>query len=253
MAPRQLAAAELLEREQRILTAAFDVVGEVGVAALTLERVSQNLPYSKGTLYNHFTCKEDLVIAMCVESMEVFEGFLRRTIDFDATARVRMQTMSLAYLLYASLYPTRFMLVISAKSGQVIEKASEARRATLLETESRLMSLPAEHLVGPALASGECAPPMPLTPEQIIFACWSNSFGSISLLHDEVRSCTVRQDMHPEREVLTSANLLLDGLGWAPLSADHDWRGEALRALDTLFSDELALLRQHKNPFSVEF
>ncbi len=251
MAPRQLAASELLEREQRILSAAFEVVSEVGVAALTLERVSQYLPYSKGTLYNHFTCKEDLVVAMCVDSMEVFEGFEHRALDFDGSKRARMQTLSLAYLLYAYLYPTRFMLVISAKSGQVIEKASEARRTELLETESRLMAQPAIQLVGPALEEGVCAPPIPLSADQIIFSCWSNSFGSIALLHDEVRCCTVRQDMQPVHEVLCSTNLLLDGLNWQPLSADHDWAGEAKRAMEAQFSEELALLKKQKTPFSL--
>ena len=253
MSPRQLATAELLEREQRILSAAYEVMAEVGVSALTLERVSQNLPYSKGTLYNHFTCKEDLIIAMCVESIEIFEGFKGRVMAFDASSRARMQALSLAYLLYAKLYPLRFMLVISAKSGQILEKASESRRNQLLDTESRLMALPVYHLIVPALESGECKPPMPLAPEQIIYSCWSNAFGAIALLEDDVRCCSIRQDMHAEREVLISINLVLDGLGWQPLSADHDWRGEAKRAIETLFGEELKRLKQLKTPFSVDF
>ncbi|MEM7378115.1 MAG: TetR/AcrR family transcriptional regulator [Pseudomonadota bacterium] len=252
MSPRQLASAELQAREQDMVTAAFDVVAEVGVAALTLERLSQNLPYSKGTLYNHFTCKEDLLAAMCVASMETFERLQRRLVTYDATSRDRMLAMSLAYLLYAKCNPIQFLLVISAKSGQVTEKASDARRAVMLDAETRLMALPIEHIIQPALDSGECAPGVPLVAEQIIFSCWSNSFGAISLLQDEVRSCTVRQDMCTEREVLNSAQLMLDGLRWTPLSSEYDWRAEVKRAATTLYADELALLEARGTPFSLD-
>jgi len=133
MSPRQLATAELLEREQRILSAAYEVMAEVGVSALTLERVSQNLPYSKGTLYNHFTCKEDLIIAMCVESIEIFEGFKERVISFDASSRARMQALSLAYLLYAKLYPLRFsrtMCAVAASARTCTPSAKSSSAST---------------------------------------------------------------------------------------------------------------------------
>lgn len=252
MAPRQLAENELLSRERDILDTAFEVVAEVGMAALTLERVSQNLPYSKGTLYNHFTCKEDLVVALCLASMETFEAMSKRAIAYDGSLRDRMQAILIAYMLYAKVYPIQFMLVVSAKSGQVIERASEARRAALLETETRLMAPTIEQLIQPAIESGECAPSLPLSAEQIVFFCWSNSFGAIALLQEDVASCTVRQFMSSEREVLVSSNLLLDGLRWAPLSADHDWRAQARRAATRLFADELALLEARGTPISFD-
>ena len=52
---------ERIEREQLILDAARNIINQEGWEHLTMERVAAAVEYSKGTVYNHFSSKEDVV------------------------------------------------------------------------------------------------------------------------------------------------------------------------------------------------
>ena len=56
---RRAASEELMQ--EGILSAATAVLGEVGFQALTMERVARAAGVAKGTLYNYFKDKDDLV------------------------------------------------------------------------------------------------------------------------------------------------------------------------------------------------
>ena len=55
---------EIRQREQLILDAAQDMLHEHGYKYLTMDRIAEKVEYSKGTIYNHFASKEDLVCSL---------------------------------------------------------------------------------------------------------------------------------------------------------------------------------------------
>ncbi|MCA9258394.1 MAG: helix-turn-helix transcriptional regulator, partial [Planctomycetales bacterium] len=61
---------ELQEREARILEVSREVVVREGYHGLSMDRVAEALEYSKGTIYNHFSCKEDIILALAVQTTE---------------------------------------------------------------------------------------------------------------------------------------------------------------------------------------
>ena len=54
---------EILERESRILEVARPMVVREGYHGLNMDRIAEEVRYSKGTIYNHFSCKEEIIIA----------------------------------------------------------------------------------------------------------------------------------------------------------------------------------------------
>jgi AcrR family transcriptional regulator len=54
-------------RRARILEAAHAVCVETGLASVRMEAIAAQAQVSKGTLYNHFASKEDLLLAMVIE------------------------------------------------------------------------------------------------------------------------------------------------------------------------------------------
>ena len=55
---------EINEREQLILSTAQSMLHQHGYNYLTMDRVAETVEYSKGTIYNHFASKEDLVCSL---------------------------------------------------------------------------------------------------------------------------------------------------------------------------------------------
>jgi AcrR family transcriptional regulator len=74
-------------RTSEILDATRRVIGELGYADASMERIAQEAGVAKGTLYLYFKSKESLLLAACEHG---FDELMTRT--RDATERVRGST-----------------------------------------------------------------------------------------------------------------------------------------------------------------
>jgi len=241
MSPRQIDQNTLQEREQVLLDAAMLLIQRQGVEGLTMDKLVKEVPFSKGTVYNHFSGKEDLMLGLCNRGMRILRSLFTRALTFDGSSRERIVVMHFAYLLYSRLYPMMFLLVISAKSPGVTEKASERQRGDHLQLEADI-SGGIIAAIEDGLANGECVNPAGLKPEQIAFANWSTAFGSISLLSKDIEQCGIRAQLQSEKAMLTNIHLILDGLQWHPMSTEHDFTSILERAKAELFSKEIVAL-----------
>jgi len=242
MSPKVLDKQTQLVRENEILDYAVTCIQNEGVSAMTIDKLAQDLPYSKGTIYNHFSCKEDLIVALCNRSMSILTKMFQRAITFKGYTREQALAIHFAYMLYAKLYPTNFLLVITAMSASVKEKASEQRQQQHVILEGQLLAGVAS-IFERAQEKGDCQPPIPMSLKQMVFSCWSVAFGTNALLLTEVESCSARSELVVECEFLNSIQLVFDGLCWKPLSNEYDW-GKTIELLKTdIFSDEIAVLK----------
>ena len=65
---------EIAEREQLILGIAAEMLVERGYLGLTMDRIAAATEYSKGTIYQHFPNKEEIVAALATESAARLAG-----------------------------------------------------------------------------------------------------------------------------------------------------------------------------------
>lgn len=246
MSPRVVDEKMLAAREREMAECALGIIEREGVSGLTIDKMTKLLPYSKGTIYNHFTCKEDVVLEVCNRSMVLVAEFLERAAAFDGNTREKVIAAKVGYLLYAKLYPTQFMLVITAKSGNVVEKASAQRMAEHLTAEGRIMSVQLNNIYGPAMENRDFDPPIPISLPQISFGVWSLSFGGIALMQDDVDACGIRNQLDSEQELVNNLNIYLDGLRWKPYTHKHDWQHTIHRIKTEIFAPEVQLLAQQQ-------
>ena len=101
MAPRLLDEKSLRAREQQIIDAAIDFIQKHGVENLTMDKVVNAVPFSKGTVYKHFLGKEDLMLAISNHSMAILAELFCRAAQFNGCPRERMMLVNFSYLLYA--------------------------------------------------------------------------------------------------------------------------------------------------------
>ncbi len=66
----------IADREVELVQLAKSLVQEQGFANLTMDKLTAASPYSKGTIYNHFCSKEDVILALCIHSLKSEAVFL---------------------------------------------------------------------------------------------------------------------------------------------------------------------------------
>ncbi|MBL4909838.1 MAG: TetR/AcrR family transcriptional regulator [Alteromonadaceae bacterium] len=230
-------------RKEMIVDAALEIMAAQGVAALTMDKVIAKLPCSKGTVYNNFSCKEDLLMGIGDKAVKILISFFKRAIKFEGSTREKVLSIHLSYLIYAILYNDLFQSVIAIKSPTVYNKASAEKIQEHEQLELKLMTI-FNVLITTAIENGDLKNNNNLTNQQISFSLWAMNFGTIALLGEDLAICDGRRGLEVEREYFNHNNILLDGLGWTPLNADFDYRQSARKILSQLFSQEMTLIAQ---------
>jgi len=227
---------EIRDRETRILDVARQMLVDGGYLRLSMDAIAAKLEYSKGTIYNHFPNKEEIIIALAVQTMEKRTEMFQRAASQPGIPRERMAGIGAAAELFVRLYPDHFGVEQLIRSASIWEKTSENRRQSMHASESRCMGIVAG-VVRDAVAHGHLQLSEELTPEDLVFGLWSQTFGAYSIIatSDRLEEHGVRD---PYRTVLRNINMTLDGYQWTPLSTDYDYLALVDRILNEVFSNE---------------
>jgi AcrR family transcriptional regulator len=239
MSPKVFGQPEKEAREQEMLECAKEIIRSEGEAALTIDKLVKKLPYSKGTVYNHFTSKEDIVLALCNGHMEHMASVVIRALAFNGNSREKALAVHVGSLLNSQANPQDFMIGVTVKTAGCTAKASEIRRQQYQQTEVALLSPLFAHFQA-SVDAGECELPVDMQIEQLIFSCWSTDFGTQVLLMGDNDTCSLRSKLSAERELVNSINLIHDGMGWQPLSKHFDWKTSVQRMKEEIFAPEMA-------------
>jgi AcrR family transcriptional regulator len=90
------------EREDLILRAAKDVFLEKGYYETSIDEIATLVGVAKGTIYLHFSSKEELVIAIVKKSMETFLQEIDLVTASEKTARAKLEDLLLS--MYTGLF-----------------------------------------------------------------------------------------------------------------------------------------------------
>ena len=227
---------EIQEREARILQLARKMLEESGYLGLNMDAIASSLEYSKGTIYNHFPCKEEIIIALAVETMGKRTDLFERAATYRGLPRERITAVGVAGELFVKLYPSHFHVEQLIRSYSIWEKTSEIRRQTMRMCETRCMGIVAG-IVRDAISQGHLELPDTVCPEDLVFGLWSQTYGAHSII--ATSGSMVDLGIHdPFAAVRHSILRCLDGFGWCPLSTDYDYQGLFDRLQQELFPDE---------------
>ncbi len=228
---------ELLERETKILQLARAMLREVGYLGLSMDRIAAEMEYSKGTIYQHFCNKEEIILALANEALEkrlkMFE--VAATWSGAKTARDRMAAIGAAAEVFVERYPQHFAVEQIVRSASIWEKTSEQRRQFMQACEGRCMQV-VGGIVRDGLAHGDLALPEGRTPEDLVFGLWSLNFGAYTIISssDSLEDNGITDPIAALRQ---NQNLLLDGYHWRPLSSEQDFNDTMNQAKREVFGN----------------
>ena len=73
-----------VNREEELVDLAVVIINEQGFAGLSLEKLTAKSCYSKGTIYNHFSSKEDCLSALCIRAISSILDLFKRALPLMA-------------------------------------------------------------------------------------------------------------------------------------------------------------------------
>ncbi|ROV60698.1 TetR/AcrR family transcriptional regulator [Vibrio ponticus] len=231
----------IADREVELVLLAKSLVQEQGFSNLTMDKLTALSAYSKGTIYNHFCSKEDVIIALCIHTLKAEAMLFARAQQFAGNSREQVVAMHVSYRIFARMEPVLSTCAIMAKSPWVLEKASPERVKQMNDLEEQVISY-ADGLVQNAVKAGDLRFTAGIGSDSIVFANWSIAFGSNALAQNASQSHCISRLQDPFT-VLNNANMLLDGLNWKPLSSEWDYRKTWQRVEQELFKEEIEYLQ----------
>lgn len=236
---------EIEQRTREILRVAKPILLREGFHSLTMDRVAALMQYAKGTIYNHFPHKEEIVLALAIDAMRLRQALFAVAAGGRGSSRERLMGIGLACEYYTQHCREEFQVEQWMRHANIWDKSSAERQACIRECEAGCMSLVAS-LVREGIESGDlpgCAPASSsgsatgelqasegegrntyashsLSPEEMVFGLWAITFGS-QILTASSPSLPALGVMDPIRSTRVHCCTLLNGFGWKPiLSAD---------------------------------
>jgi AcrR family transcriptional regulator len=206
---------EIQERERQILALARPILVEEGFQALSMDRLASKMEYAKGTLYNHFPNKEEIVAALAIESLELRRTMFETAATLHPSSRLRMLGIGSACDLYALECPQHFAVEQMLRNAVIWEKSSQQRQSLIKQCELRAMGVVAG-VVRDAVAAGDLTIPQNMTAEEFVFGFWALTYGSHALIATSPSLPDIGVS-NPVRSIRFHGWTLMNGYNWKPL------------------------------------
>jgi len=233
---------EIAERQRLILDVAAGMVAEKGYLGLTMDRIAAATEYSKGTIYQHFANKEEILASLAAESSERRVALFEKAATFPGRSRERLAAVGVAADLFVRLHPLHFRCESVIGAHSIREKASPKCIQRLEDTEFGCMNV-VLGLIRDGVAAGDLVLENDQSPQTILLGLWSMSTGFHHMNTIEghpLESKLGFEDLG--RALFTCYDRFLDGFGWRPLSSEWDYPATLERIQNEVFHDELRRL-----------
>ncbi len=226
MGTRERRQRERAEREQLFLDNARQLIREEGLLTLQMARLADACDYATGTLYQHFSSKEDLLVALAAQGSAEHAQVFRQAVAWQAGTRDRIFALAVADADFAVHHPNHARLMQYVFTEVVWDNASVERREELLNCCRPTGELVAS-LVTSAMECGDLEPGS-LSAMEVAMGPWSLCHGMQALLH--TRGLLETLGVAGGGELLfRHVQIYLNGIGWQPYFDPADSAG--LRAL----------------------
>ncbi len=212
---------EMEQREVLILDAAREMLMEHGYLGLRMDHIADKIEYSKGTIYQHFPNKEEIILALANKALLKRAALFSHAATIRSQSRERLAAIGAAAELFVERFPHFFQVEQIIRINSVWEKTSENRQKVMRSCESKCMAIIAG-VVRDAVAQGDILLPTNRSPEDIVFGLWSINIGAYTILSssDSLQEIGITD---PVAALRANTNQMLDGYAWQPLSTEVDF------------------------------
>lgn len=203
------------DRELEIIASAREMIEEQGFFTMKLSDLATRSGYSIGTLYSHFACKEDLLIALAIEAAKLRHQCLQDNRQWGKSAVERFIVSALVCMRFSFDNQALCEAALLAKTPSVWKRASAHMHERLHAAERRLGEVfPGDMLEG--LTGTAQNGQAPASLESCNIGAWSLSLGMDVISFSSYADDDTAAGQPEVWEKLYKENLIrfLKGCGW---------------------------------------
>lgn len=223
---------EMEQRTLEILRVARPILISEGFQGLSMDRVAAQMEYAKGTIYNHFPNKEEIVLALAVESMELRRKLFDCADGLGEKSRLRMMGLGAACEFFTQHCTDDFVVEQWVRNQSVWDKSTEQRQNLIRQCEGRCMEI-VSGIVRDGLQEKVLQLPSTLSAEELVFGFWAINYGSQILTHTSP-SLPALGINNPANAIRIHCCTLLNGFHWMPIMDYATYSAEMTTLTDRL-------------------
>jgi len=190
-----------LDTREEILSAARELLLEVGPEALSLRQVARRADFSPAALYNYFSSRDEIVASLFAESFEKLDSYLRR-VPIDLPLKTRVVELGMAYLDFGRDNPVDLRCVLAATSQEGLASSSAM---ALGQSALRLIG----DTFREGMQQGLFAPDQSLSVPELAYGVWALVHGLVSISSIDLTEVADELSADPRRVLETFVSLLM--------------------------------------------
>ena len=227
----------LIQREEIILNAAKSMLRQHGYNYLTMDRIAEEVKYSKGTIYSHFASKEDIICSLYCNSVSNLIKVFERAYNYHGNTREKFLAIGISYLLYYQHHQMYEKHTLAFKSSVTGKKINRDKLEAIKSLEYKITKIP-QHIVQVAIEAGDLDKKYQQHVNTIVFGFWAMHYGA--LLQNQPDSSLHDFDSNPVVKMLwKNTNIFLDGYQWQPVSSTTNSTALFQKITAALLEDEI--------------
>ena len=205
--------------------------------------IAERAEYSKGTVYQHFCCKEELLIQVCLGCMAGLMELGEKAALYPGSHRERLLAFQTAHELWLQIEPQDIYMLQNIHGDGVLSKVKPESLKKFRALEANIIGLCASFFQD-AMDDGDL-PSGQLNATELVYGCWSMCYGG-QLLRSYETPLSEMGVHDPGKAITSLLQATLNGLGWKPTMSPEDTE-QLLEVLENdFFSEILARLREVK-------
>ena len=189
-----------LATREEILTAARELLLEVGPEALSLRQVARRADFSPAALYTYFASRDELVSSLFAESFERLDAYLRR-VPVDLPPDQRAVELGVAYMDFARDNPMDLRCILTADPRDLPPSSGKA------------LGLGAAKLIGQTfregMEQGVFGGGSGLSAAEMAYGAWALVHGMVSIGGIDLTEVADQVSAEPRRVLESYVRMLM--------------------------------------------
>lgn len=164
----------LLETRQRLLNAALAVFASQGYGGANINQISEQAGFAKGTIYNYFASKHDLMLALLERIATDHFAFVRAQVDEALRPAQRLEQFFAAGFAYVADHPAEARVMITTLYG-----SDMAFQERLFQLYQPMFGLVAQNILAQGMAQGDFRALNPVATATLLMTLYLGSSSRV--------------------------------------------------------------------------
>lgn len=225
---------EFQQRDNAILELARRILCAEGFEGVSVGRIADELDYSRGTIYLHYSCKEEIILAVGIRAQQTRVMLMDRVVRMPGRPRERFVAAGEVVRVASPRYTRGEMLIYL---DAIREKVREEFCERMFAYEGALFTK-VIGIVSEAIGAGDLTLPAELGVQDFTYVHWANIYGAMCISNSgaPLRDLGVGDS---SRALKAFGRTYLDALGWRPLSTEFDYRETMRRTYEHVITRDI--------------